>query len=128
MLNVVLDTNVLVSALWSANGTPAKIAHMIPEGKLIPYYCAEILWEYSTVLSRPRFNFQPNQVDALIANIEKFGKMTDVEMSTIPLPDESDRIFYDVAVTNKALLVTGNMRHFPVEPFIVTPADLLAML
>lgn len=43
---VVLDTNVLVSAFWSANGVPSKILHLIPDGVLVPYYSDEILNEY----------------------------------------------------------------------------------
>jgi predicted nucleic acid-binding protein len=43
--------------------------------------------------------------------------------SVFPMTDESDRKFYDVAKTAEAFLVTGNMKHYPKEPFIVTPSE-----
>ena len=44
-------------------------------------------------------------------------------------PDPDDRIFYCVALaaqSDNALLVTGNAKHFPQAPFIITPADFAA--
>ena len=35
MIHVVLDTNILVSALWSGDGNPDVIAHLIPDKKII---------------------------------------------------------------------------------------------
>ena len=45
----------------------------------------------------------------------------------IALIDESDRAFFDVATFCEALLVTGNIRHYPIEPFIVRPTEFLAL-
>ena len=42
-----------------------------------------------------------------------------------PMSDEDDRIFYDIAKASHAILLTGNIKHFPLEPFIVSPADFL---
>jgi predicted nucleic acid-binding protein len=46
----------------------------------------------------------------------------------MPLLDEDDRVFYDTATASEAVLVTGNIRHFPAEPFVMTPADFLSVL
>jgi hypothetical protein len=43
------------------------------------------------------------------------------------MPDEDDRVFYDTAKTAGAYLIPGNTKHFPQEPFILTPAQFLAM-
>ena len=120
---VVLDTNVLVSALWSANGIPAQILHLIPDGVITPIYCTEILGEYSTVLVRPSFKFLPNQVDELLQQFTKFGKHVSPERSNTLLPDESDRKFYDAARSENARLITGNLKHFPDETFVMSPAE-----
>jgi len=128
VINVVLDTNILVSALWSQDGNPAKIAHLIPDGKIIPYICAEILSEYRFVLSRPRFNFPQSQITALLDNITKYGKVVVADKSDIILPDESDRVFYDIAKASRAILITGNIKHYPSESFIMTPSFFLASL
>jgi len=112
MVHVVLDTNILISALWSKDGNPAKVAHLIPDGKIIPCYCGEILNEYEVVLSRPKFGFPQHQIKALLGNIKKYGKSYIVSESSVPMADESDRIFYDVARESKAILITGNIKHF----------------
>jgi predicted nucleic acid-binding protein len=53
------------------------------------------------------------------------GNLIEPLKSDIPFHDESDRIFYDTAVTSGAVLVTGNIRHFPDEPFVLTPTDFI---
>ena len=125
MANVVIDTNVLVSALWSADGNPAKIVRLIPDKKAIPHFSREILLEYQTVLSRPAFRFSHEQVDTLLKKLLKYGNICQVTKSGIALPDESDRVFYDVAKSCEAILITGNKKHYPNEAFIVTPKDFL---
>lgn len=120
---VVLDTNVLVSAFWSADGVPSKIVHLIPDGILVPYYCAEILSEYREVLSRPVFDFSLEQLNELLERLKKHGKLISPTPSNIQLFDEADRVFYDVAKTGDALLVTGNIKHYPKEPFIMPPLN-----
>jgi len=122
---VVLDTNVLVSALLT-HGSPATVIDMVAEGKPIPFYNDLIISEYWEVLQRPKFSFHPNQVSRLISSIVRGGFTKEVnEPSTIPMTDNDDRIFYDTAKASGALLVTGNIKHYPRESFIVTPADFL---
>ena len=43
----------------------------------------------------------------------------------MPMPDETDRIFYDTAKASGAILITGNLKHFPSEPFIMKSAEFL---
>ena len=125
MIHVVLDTNVLVSALWSKDGTPAKVAHLIPSREIIPCFCDEILYEYEIVLSRPKFKFPQYQITTLLESIKRRGMSYAVSKSTAHMADESDRIFYDTAKESKAILITGNIKHFPLEPFIMTPAEFM---
>lgn len=45
--------------------------------------------------------------------------------------DMNDAPFYEVVLEKRddnAYLVTGNIKHFPKEPFIVTPRELLNIL
>jgi len=125
MIRVVLDTNVLVSAIWSKDGTPAKVVHLIPDRKIIPCFCDEILYEYEIVLLRSKFNFPQYQITALLENIKRLGVSCAVSRSDTNMSDESDRIFYDVARESKAILITGNTKHFPPEPFIMTPTEFM---
>jgi putative PIN family toxin of toxin-antitoxin system len=125
MNKVVLDTNVLVSALL-ANGPPSAIVDLIANGKLIPFYNDLIISEYWDVLKRPKFNFHSFQVFRLIDDIVKSGIVAEIhEPSDMPMIDEDDRKFYDVAKAALAFLISGNIRHFPPEPFIVTPVGFL---
>ena len=119
----VLDTNVLVSALMSKTGVPAMIYEMVHNGKLIPVYDDNILDEYKEVLYRPKLGLSHMDVDALMKLFAEQGKRVVSQISEVPLPDEADRIFYDAASQNGAMLITGNLKHFPQEPFIMAPRD-----
>ena len=124
----VIDTNVLVSAPLSDKGNPAAILDMASDGLLTPIYCQRILDEYAEVLSRPRFNFPRNIIDAALDTFKIHGIAIDPPQSVFPMPDEKDRVFYDTAVSGGATLITGNLKHYPGEPFIVSPAGFIAGL
>jgi putative PIN family toxin of toxin-antitoxin system len=124
---VVIDTNVLVSTLLTPYGTAAKSVGFVASGTLIPCYNAQILNEYHTVLFRAKFHYEKLLVSQLLALIQDLGVSVTAKPSTIDLPDESDRKFYDVAKTVSAYLVTGNTRHFPKEDRVLTPAELVRL-
>ena len=126
LVKVVVDTNVIVSAAISPYGNPARIMDMILDGDIIAFYCNDILKEYTSVLSRGRLDIAPDIQFDIIQGIKRVGILTEQEVSSLPLPDESDRVFYDTAKTNDAILITGNTKHFPAEPFIMTPAEFLS--
>ena len=119
---VVLDTNVLVSALISPDGNPARIFGMVSEGIIKAVYCQGILDEYAKVLNRPRFGFPRILVTDALDIFRLFGVSMQPVISNIPMPDESDRVFCDTAIAGAAILVTGNTKHYPAEPFIISPA------
>ena len=125
MLKAVLDTNVLVSALWSPEGNASTIIRLLLSDKVIPCFDQQIIDEYKDVLSRPRLAFPQGQVDELLAEITNRSLSVIVPSSTVKMPDETDRKFYDVAKFCGAYLITGNVRHFPKDPLITTPAQFL---
>lgn len=123
-MKIVFDTNVLVSALWSPDSKPGKIITNVLSGIFTLCYDYRIITEYRTVLARPKFGFEPWQIEYLL------GAIIDDGFSVIPEPsrdvafvDESDRKFYDTAVYCHAPLVTGNIRHFPKESIVFTVTD-----
>ena len=129
MLKIVLDTNIIISAALSPNGTPAKILSSIGMSyDLQLLYNNEILTEYKDVLSRPRLNIAADIQNRIIKTIINVGIIANPVASDFPMPDETDRIFYDIAKTNDAILVTGNIKHFPTESFITTPSDFLSFV
>ena len=122
---VVLDTNILVSSLWSRNGAPARVVSMILTGQLIPCYDYRILTEYRQVLSGPRFNFSDGEIDSLLEWIETSGRSIVADPINDPFIDESDKKFYEVAKFCGAILITGNLKHFPNDPQVMNVSSFL---
>ena len=128
----VIDTNVLVSTLFSTNGNsnPGIIINQVLEGNIIPLFNASILQEYREVLSRPKFNFPESLISALYDAFIELG----IDMGIEPLDsslflDKEDVVFYEVKMAlEDPYLVTGNIKHFPKDPLVVTPAQMVAIL
>ena len=129
-MRVVIDTNVLVSVLWSRNNRLSQIITAVINDKLVACYNAAIMNEYEDVLSRPKlaFHFEKSRVDEIINKIKVDGLSVVVKPSSIMLPDESDRIFYDVAKACDAYLITKNLQDFPSETFILPPEQFLYLI
>jgi putative PIN family toxin of toxin-antitoxin system len=126
MKKVVLDTNILVSALWTPSGNPARILAMMPGGQIVPCYNHEIMIEYRTVLERPKLKFSSVKTEAILRELMHYGFSVVVGASAGPFRDESDRKFYDVAKACDAFLITGNKKHYPNAAFILTPLEFLS--
>lgn len=129
----VIDTNVLVSAMLKDLSVPAQIADEAIFGEIIPLLCDEIIAEYRQVLARDKFNFNQEKVEILIDGIIERGVFIDALPIEELIPDPKDVVFYEVVMEGRkelddAYLVTGNIKHFPVKPFIVTPKEMLDIL
>ena len=124
-MQVVIDTNVLVSALWSRNGTPARIVSMVLGGNIVPCYDYRILCEYREVLQRPKFGFSKSEVNSLLDWFESYGRSVLPESLADVFLDEADKKFYEVAKFCGAVLVTGNLKHFPKDPLVMSVTDFL---
>jgi len=124
-IKVVLDTNVLVSSLMTLKGKCAAILKLAVEGKIIIFYSSEILEEYKRVLNYPKLSFAPSKVNTYINLFLRKGVAVKAEKSTMKMADESDRKFYDLHKATDAILITGNLKHFPKEDSIMKPADFL---
>ena len=130
---VVIDTNVLVSALLSKHEDAAtvQVLNAVFDGTIIPVFNDEILNEYDNVLHRPKFKFPDITIRLLLNVIKSHGIFAKQITTNIILPDPKDLVFYEVVMSkreNDAYLVTGNGKHFPKEPFIVTPNELLNII
>lgn len=128
-MKVVLDTNVVVSAFLSPLGTPALILKLVLRHDLTPCFDTAIMAEYEQVLSRSKFAGKVHQlpIQRFFELMYNFGVLTVCIPSQINLPDETDRNFYDVAKTSGAILITGNKKHYPDEPFIQSPTEFLTL-
>lgn len=116
-MNIVLDTNVLVSGLLKVRSDAGVIVRMIAAGSLIVIYDFRILAEYQDVLGRPKFGFGQTDVEALLTQIKAEGILVNAKPLSTPLPDRDDEPFLEAALAAEgAVLVTGNKRHFPLSP------------
>ncbi|HBP38972.1 MAG TPA: putative toxin-antitoxin system toxin component, PIN family [Clostridiales bacterium] len=124
-MEIILDTNVLVSALLSPFGAPARVLDLILSQQIILRYDSRIWLEYEMVLARPKFRFDP----AMIRQILDYLAIISVPVLASPcsrqLSDQNDLAFYEVYLTSESWLVTGNVKHFPEEPKIVSPPAFL---
>jgi putative PIN family toxin of toxin-antitoxin system len=126
MLKIVLDTNIVISAALSPQGNPAKIVKLISDRDDVKLYLnAAIMAEYKAVLSYKRLKIPEEEQQKALEAMQEGGEIVEPIKSNILMPDESDRIFYDTAQASGAILITGNIRHFPVASNIMTPADFL---
>ena len=125
---IVLDTNVLVSALLSPEGNPARIYKKFLTGSLESVINADIFAEYLDVPSKPRLQIPVNEMKTVLFAVWQYSEYREPIRSTIALPDEDDRIFYDTAKTAGAFLITGNTKHYPQESFVLTPTEFLTKL
>jgi putative PIN family toxin of toxin-antitoxin system len=124
-MRIVVDTNVLVSALMNFNGIPAQILNSIINNDNNLLYDNKIIFEYINVLSRKEFGFNTEIINKLLQHIRVYGEYVITSISNIKFSDESDRKFYEVYKSGNAMyLITGNKRHFK-ETGIVTPREFI---
>jgi putative PIN family toxin of toxin-antitoxin system len=126
--NVILDTNVLFSAVARADGPPARALLAIGiHGMLIS---AELVSEYRRVLLLPRslryLGISRGQVLELLAYIESGAALVEPEPGP-EAPDPDDQHVWDLLATvGQAVLVTGDRnlldsRDFPGR--VMSPRD-----
>ncbi len=130
MIRVVLDTNVLVSAVIMPWRNPSSILHLCLAQKGVRLCASEpVLKEYREVLLRPKFGLDPDLVGALFRRIRSCALVVSPEESmSFLVSDPDDAKFMECAVAAGArFLVTGNRKHFVVEKYgstrVVTPAE-----
>ena len=110
-MNIVLDTNILISAAWSPGRNASNILNAVFARKFTACYDYRILEEYHRVLHYPKFKFYEWEINAILEPMIKNG--ISVIADTIPEVsferDETDRKFYEVAKYCNAILVSCNI-------------------
>ena len=128
----VIDTNVLVSAAMKPESVPGQVLELVLDGVIVPVLNKTIIDEYRDVLLRPKFDFPEQIIKDILNEIYGHGVHVDAEHIDIDLPDPKDLVFYEVMMEERkeedAYLVTGNIKHFPEKPFIVTPRQMIDII
>jgi putative PIN family toxin of toxin-antitoxin system len=129
-MKVVIDTNVLVSALLAPPGPPGEVIRLAARGELSPLYDHRIFSEYEDVLSRPKFSFDPKEIQELLGVFTARGTRVGANPMANVCRDPDDMPFYEVAISGEAdALITGNVGDFPATKpgalKIIRPSDFL---
>jgi putative PIN family toxin of toxin-antitoxin system len=131
-VRVVLDTNVLVSAVLTAHGTCARIVDLLAEGALELHVDDRILAEYTSVLQRPELRIVPEDATVLLELIRSIADPVAGRPLPVHLPDPEDETFLEVAAASASVLITGNTRHYPKSlragVTVLTPGEFLEVL
>ena len=121
-MRIVLDTNVLISAVLNPSGAPARVLGSVLNQSVTLLLDNRILFEYEDVLSHDKFGLPKVHVKALLELFESEGENIDALATEATLADDDDRPFYEVALCGRAdYLVAGHRGHFPKHTMIVTP-------
>lgn len=129
MIRLVLDTNVLISALLQPYGVPAQIFLMAMGGVIQLCISGGVYAEYEEVIRRPRFRLREDVIASALYSIREKGVWVRPTVAVHACLDEDDDIFLECAQASEAAyLVTGNTKHFPdfwYATRIVTPRAFL---
>jgi putative PIN family toxin of toxin-antitoxin system len=110
---VVLDTNVVVSALLKSQGLEDQVFRLALAGRLLLCVSPAVLAEYARVLPGPKFKLLPDEVATTLRQLEKAGSLFHPARTLRISAHEPDNRFYECAdAAQAAFLITGNFKHF----------------
>jgi len=119
-IRVVLDSNVVLSALVFPRGSLAWMRSAWRQGRFVPLASRSTLEELIRVLGYPKFELDADEVMALLADYVPFTETVREPAAPGPVPeapDADDQKFLDLAVAGRAaLLVTGDAALLGVTP------------
>jgi len=130
MIRVVIDTNVLISALLQPQGLPAHVLLVTIAGPAARVCLSgEVYAEYEEVIRRPRFKRSESEIADTLRAIRETGMWVRPTHKVRASTDPDDDVFLECAQAARAhYLVTGNLRHFPAkwaDTLVVTPHQFL---
>lgn len=132
MKYAVIDTNVLVSSQITHHddASTRQVVKAVFDGHVTPIVTQAILAEYQDVLLRPKLHLQEDVAATIVSHFSRYGLFVEPMHYSDGLPDEKDRIFLEAALAAQdagAVLITGNVRHFPDVDFVLSPSEFVAL-
>jgi uncharacterized protein len=117
MIRVVLDTNILISALLTPRGPPTQVLLMtILQPDTLLCVSPDVYAEYEEVIGRPRLNRTDDEIAATLRTIRENGFWVIPTAKVRACSDPDDDIFLECAQAAAAqYLVTGNVKYFPAK-------------
>jgi putative PIN family toxin of toxin-antitoxin system len=131
MMRVVIDTNVLVSALLFG-GTPGKLVELWKMARIQPFISREIIAELLRVLAYPKFELTQKEIEYLLyVEVLPHFEVTAIPTgSVIVKKDPSDDMFLRCAVAAEAdAIITGDSHLLSLKSYkkipILSPSQFL---
>lgn len=128
----VIDTNVIVSSMLKHDSIPGEILDFVISKTIVPLLNKEIIDEYEDVLKRNKFGFDNDEVDSFIESIKANSIFLEREQTIEEFIDEDDIVFYEIVLsarhTMDAFLITGNIKHYPIRNYVVTPKEMIEII
>ena len=128
----VIDTNVIVSSMLKNQSTPGQIIRLVTQNTIIPLLNEEILQEYIEVITRNRFHFSKTLIENTISLIKSKAIYLQREQTLEQFIDKEDIVFFEIVLsarsTMDAYLITGNMKHYPIRSYVVTPTQMIDII
>ncbi|HUN56486.1 MAG TPA: putative toxin-antitoxin system toxin component, PIN family [Candidatus Binataceae bacterium] len=115
MIRVVLDTNILISALLTPDGLPAQVLSLcVTDREFQIVLSADIYAEYEEVIRRPKFKRSDLEINAILRSVRGSAAWIRPSATVRVCLDPDDDIFLECAQAGDVdYLVTGNTKHFP---------------
>jgi putative PIN family toxin of toxin-antitoxin system len=132
-MDIILDTNVLVSALQSSKGRSFRLLSMVDDPRLRLHVSTPLVVEYEAVLKRNLGALSENDIEAVVDYICFVAERHEIFYLWRPvLRDPKDDCVLELAVKSDAAIITWNVKDFaPASRFgieVVTPRDFLSRL
>ncbi len=130
---VVLDTNVLVSALLF-KGVPGKLIECWKQGQIIPLASRDIIDEFIRVLSYPKFKLTEEEISFLLHKeiLPWFEVITVKKYKPYVVADPDDDKFIWCALAGSAdCIISGDEHLLNLDPspvLILSPSQFLSKL
>lgn len=130
---LVVDSNVLISALFSPGGTPRRVLDRLAAEAAILLFSDETFAELVVRLSKPKFDpyrtFE--QMESFLDWLAELGEWVEPTLGIEACRDTDDNKFLAVALSGEAdCLITGDADLLVLDPFeglpILTPAAFLS--
>src|SRR5271165_6195143 len=132
MIRAVLDTNIVVSALLSPEGSIASILDLAALQQFRCYVSVPILAEYVDVLGRAYLGLNQRTTSRAVERLRRSAVIVEPSRQVRACLHAGDNKFLECALDARAdYIVTGNVRHFPVrfqDIRVVLPKQFLTTL
>lgn len=117
-MRVVIDTNIIVAAALNPSGGCYSFMNRVMAGDYEVIVTKEIFDEYDEVLHREKFKLDEDEIDFFIGWFKRNALLVEInkiDYTGAEVPDKKDIPFYIAAKATRSKLVTGNIKHYPVE-------------